>query len=69
MMSREDANALPILEIKNTDNAIPLVQGNGFGGVIWAKVLVDTKSMEIKKIEFDHTAESDGWCGHDPIVF
>ncbi len=61
MMGREDANAFPIFEIKNTDNAILFVQGIGFGGPIWAKVLVDTKSLEIKKIEFDHKAESDGY--------
>ncbi len=61
IMRRKATNSFPIFEIKNTDTAILFVQGIGFGGAIWAKVLVDTKSLEIKKIEFDHKAESDGY--------
>ncbi len=61
MMRREEAISWPIFEIKDTDTVLLLVQGIGFGGPIWAKVLVGKASLEIIKIEFDHTAESDGY--------
>ena len=61
MMKREQEHAWPIFEIKNTDNVILPVKGIGFGGPIWAKVMVDKKELEIKKIEFDHGAESEGY--------
>lgn len=61
MMKREKANSLPIFEIKNTDDVILLIQGVGFGGPIWAKVLVDKNTLEIKKIAFEHFAETDGY--------
>ncbi|MFX0557894.1 FMN-binding protein [Maribacter sp. CXY002] len=48
----------PIFEINNTETAILPIKGIGFGGAIWANVLVDRHSLEIKKIEFDHAAES-----------
>lgn len=48
----------PIFEINNTETAILPIKGIGFGGAIWANVLVDKNSLEIKKIEFDHAAES-----------
>lgn len=61
MTRREQVVSLPIFEIQNTDNAILVIQGVGFGGSIWAKVLVDRTSLEIKKIEFEHKAESEGY--------
>lgn len=61
MMKREKATSLPIFEIKNTDNVILLIQGVGFGGPIWAKVLVNRNSLEIKNIAFEHFAETDGY--------
>ncbi len=61
MMKREQEHAWPIFEIKNTDNVILPVKGIGFGGPIWAKVMVDRKELEIKKIEFGHGAESEGY--------
>ena len=54
-------SSLPIFEIMNTDMAILPVQGIGFDGAIWAKVLVDKKTLEIKKVAFEHKAESDGY--------
>jgi Na+-transporting NADH:ubiquinone oxidoreductase subunit C len=57
----QESPVLPIFEIKNTNNAVIMVKGNGFGGPIWAKVLVDRTTREIKKIEFDHKAESEGY--------
>ena len=61
MMKGNHVVTFPIFEMKNTDNVILAVQDVGFGGPIWAKVLVDKKSLVIKKIEFDHKAESDGY--------
>ena len=61
MMKREQEHAWPIFEIKNTDNVILPVKGIGFGGPIWAKVMVDRKELEINKIEFEHSAESEGY--------
>ena len=61
IMKREQVVSLPIFEIKNTDNTILSIQGIGFGGPIWAKVLVDKKTLKIKKIEFDYKAESEGY--------
>jgi Na+-transporting NADH:ubiquinone oxidoreductase subunit C len=52
---------LPIFEIRDRDNAILMMGGKGFGGLIWAKVLVDKATQEISKIEFDHRLESDGY--------
>ena len=43
----------PIFEINNTETVILPIKGIGFGGAIWANVLVDKNSLEIKKIEFD----------------
>ncbi len=53
--------SLPIFEIRNTDTVILRVQGSGFGGAIWANVLVDKTTLQVKKIEFEHKSESDGY--------
>lgn len=55
------ASVMPIFEIKNTDMVILPIQGKGFGGAIWANVVVDKKTLEIKKIAFEHKAESEGY--------
>ncbi|PWL40405.1 hypothetical protein DKG77_06210 [Flagellimonas aquimarina] len=56
-----ESNALPIFEIKNTDYTVLLALEKGYGGTIWGKLLVDRTTLEIKKIEFDHKAESEGY--------
>lgn len=56
-----ESEALPIFEMKNMDYAVLLVCEKGYGGTIWGKLLVDRISQEIKKIEFDHKAESEGY--------
>ncbi len=61
MIKRGTVTSWPIFEIKDTDTSILFAEGIGFGGPIWAKALVDRKSLEIKKIEFDHKAESEGY--------
>lgn len=57
----QQVSAMPIFEIKNTDMVILSIQGKGFGGAIWANVVVDKKALEIKKITFEHKAESEGY--------
>ncbi len=61
MIQGEKVFAWPIFELKGSDTVILPVEGIGFAGPIWAKVLVARTSLEIKKIEFEHNAESDGY--------
>ena len=61
MTKTGQASTMPIFEIQNTDNSILSFQGKGFGGVIWATVLVDRKTLEIKKVAFEHKAESNDY--------
>lgn len=60
----EDPNptkTLPIVEIKNTDLVILAVNGKGFSGSIWTKLLVNRGTLEIEKIQFEHKSESEGY--------
>ncbi|UWX54482.1 FMN-binding protein [Maribacter litopenaei] len=61
LIKSNTVEVLPIFEVKNTNSAILSIKGKGFGGAIWAKVLVDIKTLEIKKIEFDHKSETYGY--------
>ncbi len=61
MTGPKQVTAMPIFEIQNTDISILPIQGKGFGGAIWANVLVDKKTLEIKKVAFEHKAESEGY--------
>ncbi|NAY91348.1 FMN-binding protein [Muricauda sp. JGD-17] len=61
LMKRKESTSFPIFEIKGAETAILSIQGIGYGGAIWAKVLVDKNTLEIKKIAFDHKAESEGY--------
>ncbi len=53
--------SMPLFEISGTNNVILLVMSKGYTDVIWAKILIDKTTLEIKKIEFDHKAESEGY--------
>lgn len=61
MKKRAEVTSLPVFELKNRETAILTTQGEGFGGAIWANVLVDRSTLEIKKIAFDHTLETEGY--------
>ncbi|MEQ8217691.1 MAG: FMN-binding protein [Arenibacter sp.] len=61
LATRGQATSLPIFEVKDTDLVVLPVQGVGFGGAIWAKVLLDKKTLEIKNIAFEHKGESEGY--------
>jgi Na+-transporting NADH:ubiquinone oxidoreductase subunit C len=52
---------LPIFEIEGSDPAILVTGGKGFGGPIWAKILVDRKTQTVRSMAFDHRSESDGY--------
>lgn len=60
-MKPKTAGSWPIFEIVATQDITLFVQGIGFGGPIWATVLVHKETLRIKKIEFEHKAESDGY--------
>lgn len=61
MTKNKEINAWPIFEVNGTTNVMLPFEGIGFGGAIWAKVLVDKKTLEIKKIEFNHKDETEGY--------
>lgn len=61
LMQRGESTSFPIFELQDTNMAILPIQGVGFGGALWARVLVDKTTLEIKKIAFEHKAESDGY--------
>lgn len=51
----------PIIEFTDSPKVILMVQGKGYGGPIWGKLLLNKKEMIFEKIEFDHRAESEGY--------
>lgn len=63
MLQSESSAPAPIIEINDSDKAMLLCNGRGFGGLLWAKLLVDRKSKQILKIEFGQQAESDDYAG------
>ncbi len=50
----------PIFELKNSNEAIVVIQANGYIGRIWATILIGKTSRKIKRIQFGHTGESEG---------
>ena len=63
MLQSESSGPAPIIEINDSEKAMLLCNGRGFGGLLWAKLLVDRKSKQILKIEFGQQAESDDYAG------
>ena len=51
----------PIMEIKDSNKVLLMVKGKGFGGPIWAKLLMDATTHEILKVKFEHKAETEGY--------
>ena len=60
-MSTKISPSLPLLEIQDSDKVVIVFQGKGYGGPIWAKVLINKESQQIDKLLLDHRAESDGY--------
>ena len=61
LMTGKKSRSYPIVEIKNSSRVILMAQGRGYGGPIWGKLLLDTSKMEFEKLEFQHSAESEGY--------
>lgn len=60
-MTTKTTKRLPLLEILNSEKIVIILQGRGFGGPIWAWVLVNKEKKQIDKLIFDHSAESEGY--------
>ena len=60
MSSKKIVN-YPIIEFEDSPKVVLMVQGKGFGGPIWGKLLLNKSEMTFEKIEFDHSAESEGY--------
>lgn len=57
--SKSDLN--PIFETKEGNEAMIVMANQGYGGNIRGIFLVDKSTMEIKKVAFEHVAESEGY--------
>ncbi len=55
---KKQPSNLPIFEIKDSPEVIIAAYGNGLWGEIWALVLLDKETLEIRKVLFDHKGES-----------
>ena len=60
-MTRKQMDSYPIIECVQNSKSILMVQGKGFVGPIWGKLMLDTESMELEKVAFDHSSESEGY--------
>ena len=61
MMTTKKSVNLPLFEIKDSEKVVAVFQGRGYVGPIWALLLIDNKSQQIEKIQFDHSAETEGY--------
>ena len=61
-LSSDPPTQWPIFEIKDTEKAVLVVNGRGFGGILSAKVLVDRKNKLILMAEFAQEAESEEYA-------
>ena len=61
MMTTRESTSLPMFEIANNEKVVVVFQGSGYGGPIWALLLIDNKTQQIEKIQFDHSAETEGY--------
>ena len=61
MKTSKKVENYPIIEIRGTDHVVLMLQGRGFGGPIWGKLLLNRKTMVFEKIQFDHKSESEGY--------
>lgn len=59
LTSSKVVDSWPVFELKNSNEAIITVQGEGYIGRIWATMLVGKASGKIKKITLGHLAESE----------
>lgn len=62
LLKSDQSKRLPIFEISDSDKVILMLNGRGFGGLLWAKVLVDRKNKQILMAEFGQEAESEEYA-------
>lgn len=55
------SDVYPIFGIDGKNEVLIIMSNKGFGGNIRGFFLIDKNSLEIKKVEFDHVAESEGY--------
>ena len=60
-MTSKKSNKFPVLEINDTQKIVIVLQGKGYGGPIWAWLLINKENQQIDKLLFDHRAETDGY--------
>ncbi len=61
MKSGAKVSAYPLMEINDSPRVVMIFQGRGFGGPLWAFLLINKESMTIERLSFDHRAESEGY--------
>mgnify|MGYP001042181210 FL=1 len=55
------SNVYPIFGTDINNEVMIIMSNKGFGGNIRGTFLIDKNTLEIKKVEFDHVAESEGY--------
>ncbi len=60
-MKSGKGDVYPIFEVNGFDDAIITTVSKGYGGNIRGVFLINRNSLEIKKVEFQHLAESEGY--------
>jgi Na+-transporting NADH:ubiquinone oxidoreductase subunit C len=61
LKSGKKVSGIPVMEFKELDKNLVMFQGRGYGGPIWATILLKKKTRQIEKVEFEHRAESEGY--------
>ncbi|WP_420322006.1 FMN-binding protein [Flagellimonas sp.] len=51
----------PIFEVTGMEDVVVTTASKGYGGNIRGMFLIDATSLQIKKVEFEHVAESEGY--------
>lgn len=61
MIKTGKSDVYPIFGIDGNRELLIIMSNKGFGGNIRGVFVIDKNSLEIKKVEFDHVAESEGY--------
>ena len=60
MSGKQSSDAVAV-ECIPSEKIILLVQGSGYGGAIWGKLLLNPTTMTFEKVAFEHHAEAEGY--------
>ncbi|WP_318345508.1 FMN-binding protein [Flagellimonas baculiformis] len=61
LLKTDKSDTYPIFEVKDHGHVMLLMSDKWFGGNIRGTFLIDKKTLEIKKVQFEHKAESEGF--------